>query len=173
MFSHSYELDRWNGEIAEERSAVGILRLPRVRPDKALVRPTWETLAGEIDQRAFFFSEIPLARLVWVHALDEGEESISWDLKRERLKRLSKNILLDPRVGFALLDEPRRVTLERCYDATKCHSVDFPGQVFSRSPSHRATLTLLRYDPGVWEWDLNRSFVGQTRQHLSAMLRQP
>ncbi len=110
----------------------------------------WEIV--EQDERSLALTDIDFSGVRFESGHQEGEDTITGEVKLERLKAMPE-IRLDAKIGQALFEEPGQATLRFIHDHFNVSWFELGGTVLRNSDGRRVFLYLYRFGDGSWSWD--------------------
>jgi hypothetical protein len=102
------------------------------------------------DKRSLAMTEFNLVKAILQTGLEEGETSITGEVKLARL--LQQATQADARVAQALFEEEGQTTLRWMHKHLGVTWMEFLGTELRRSDGHRYALYLYRNGDGSWDW---------------------
>lgn len=131
----------------------------------------WKIIAEDHDSCNDGLREVDFSQVDFLTGLNEGETSITGEVKLARLKE-TKRILYGANVFGGLWQDYQGLkensVLERLYREKKITYLDFFGDVLQPPAGHRCVLCLDR-DGARWYWGANRLDFGWRAYHVSAV----
>lgn len=149
---------------------LNVLTVDRAAPFKPeiFISEGW-SIVGNQDDRALEIEEVDFSTVSFEHGLVDGELTITGEEKLTRLKA-KPLIRLDAKVGHALFEESRQVTLRFIYETYNVDWIEFAGTELLSPGGRRYFLYLYRHDEGFWRWACNRLDGDRGRKRVSPVL---